>query len=158
MTSWTSLRPRSIAAGLGVLAAATLLTACDKPSPTITVLHGDGSDQVKAQPACAVFGSCHYTQSDVRRINAAGGSQILLDVPKNLADSGWVAAAYTTDAAGTKNTALNTPGASSQPIRGKHTVTLQVPDATTGSYLIQVTALKPSNQLTTWLIGVTLTQ
>ena len=155
--SWTSLRPRSVAAGLGVLAAATLLTACDKPQPTITVLHGDGSDQVKAQPACAVVGTCSYTQSRVRRISAAAGSQILLDVPKNLADGGWVVAAYTANADGSKNTAL-APPASSGPISDKHTVTLQVPAATTGSYFIQVTALKPSNQLTTWLIGVTLTQ
>lgn len=162
MTSWTQLRPRipisrrPVAAGLGVLAAAVLLSACDKPQPTITTFTGSKSQAVSAQPACTVLGSCQPESSKVGQVKAAGGSQILIDVPKDLADGGWIVAAFTSD--GTKNTALTTPGASSAPIRGDHTVRLQVPEATTGSYYLQVTALKPSNQLTTWLVGVQLTQ
>lgn len=51
----------------------------------------------------------------------AGGSQILLDVPKELADSGWIVAAFTSD--GKTNTVL-----------------------------------RPTNQLTTWLLGGQLRQ
>jgi hypothetical protein len=133
-----------------------LLAGCSKPQPTITVLSDNRSRTVPAQPACTVLGSCQPVQSRVVQVKAAGGSQILLDVPKKLADGGWIVAAFTSD--GKTNTALTTPGASSSPIQGRHTVRLQVPPATSGSYYLQVTALRPSNELTTWLLGVQLTQ
>jgi len=162
VTSWTQLRPRTphlgraAATGAGLVTTAVLLTACNKPQPTVTMFTGNKSQAVSAQPPCTVLGSCQSESSKVGQIKAASGSQILIDVPKALADGGWIVAAFTSD--GTKNTALTTPGASSSPIKGHHTVRLQVPDATTGSYYLQVTALKPSNQLTTWLVGVQLTQ
>jgi hypothetical protein len=147
-------RLRAIVAGLGLAATASLLAGCTKPQPGITVLSDNKSTIVKAQPACTVLGSCQPVQSRVAQVPAAGGSQILLDVPKELADAGWIVAAFTSD--GKKNTALTTPGAASQPIQGRHTVRLRVPPATEGSYYLQVTALRPTNQLTTWLLGVQL--
>jgi hypothetical protein len=147
---------RPVAAGVGLLGSAVLLTGCDKPQPSITVFSDNRSGTVAAQPACTVLGSCQPIADRVAQIQATGGSQILLDVPKQLSDGGWIVAAYTSD--GSKNTALTTPGASSPPIQSRHSVRLQVPSATSGSYYLQVTALKPSNQLTTWLVGVRLTQ
>ena len=144
------------AAGLGLAATAMTLAGCVKPQPGITVLSDNRSKIVRAQPACTVLGSCQPIQSRVPLVAATGGSQILLDVPKELADAGWIVAAFTSD--GKTNTALTTPGAGSPPIQGKHTVRLQVPAATSGSYYLQVTALRPSNQLTTWLLGVQLRQ
>lgn len=141
---------------MGLVAAGSLLAGCSKPQPTITVLSDDRSRTVAAQPACTVLGSCQPVQSRVPEVRAAAGSQILLDVPKQLADGGWIVAAFTSD--GKTNTALTTPGASSSPIQGRHTVRLQVPAATSGSYYLQVTALRPTKQLTTWLLGVQLTQ
>jgi hypothetical protein len=148
--------PRPLAAGLALAAAAALLTGCSKPQPTITVLADSKARTVHAQPACTVLGSCQPVAGRVPQVPVAGGSQILLDVPKALADSGWIVAAFTSD--GSKNTALTTPGAASEPIRGRHTVRLQVPPATSGGYYLQVTALRPTNQLTTWLFGVELWQ
>ncbi len=133
-----------------------LLTSCDKPQSSITVLSNDRSSVVAAQPACAVLNTCPLVASRELRIKASGGSQILVDVPKELADAGWIVAAYTSD--GTKNTAVTTAGASSGTIHNQHTVRLNVPNATEGSYYLQVTALRPSNQLTTWLVGVQLVQ
>lgn len=133
-----------------------LLTSCDKPQSSITVLSNDRSSVVAAQPACAMVGTCQLAANRETRIKARGGSQILVDVPKELADAGWIVAAYTTD--GTKNTAVTTSGAASGTIHNQHTVRLNVPDSTVGSYYLQVTALRPSNQLTTWLVGVQLVQ
>lgn len=157
----TRLRPRAVAAGLGLITLASVLTGCSKPQPTITVLSADRARTVPAQPACVVLGSCQPVQSRVPQVKAFGGSQILLDVPKALADRGWIVAAFTSD--GKTNTALSTPGAASSPIQGRHSVRLQVPPATSGSYYLQVTALakkgqQPDNQLTTWLLGVQLSQ
>ncbi|HST50299.1 DUF2771 family protein [Jatrophihabitans sp.] len=148
--------PRALAAGLTVAVTAAVLTGCSKPQPTITVLSDSKARIVKAQPACTVLGSCQPVAGRVPQVPATGGSQILLDVPKDLADSGWIVAAFTSD--GKTNTALTTPGAASQPIQGRHTVRLRVPAATSGSYYLQVTALRPTDQLTTWLLGVELRQ
>jgi hypothetical protein len=150
------LRPRALAAGLGLAATASVLAGCSEPQPSITVLSDNRSKIVQAQPACTVLGSCQPVQSRVPQVPATGGSQILLDVPKELADAGWIVAAFTSD--GKTNTALSTPGAASQPIKGRHTVRLRVPAATEGSYYLQVTSLRPTNQLTTWLVGVQLRQ
>lgn len=149
-------RPRALATGLGLAVTATLLTGCTKPQPGITVLSDNRSRVVRAQPACTVLGSCQPVQGRVPQVAATGGSQILLDVPKELADGGWIVAAFTSD--GKTNAALTTPGAGSSPIKGRHTVRLQVPAATAGSYYLQVTALRPTNRLTTWLLGVQLRQ
>ncbi|MDQ1722292.1 MAG: hypothetical protein QOI26_2026 [Pseudonocardiales bacterium] len=150
------LRPRVLAAGLGLTATVSVLAGCAKPQPSITVLSDNRSQIVRAQPACMVLGSCQPVQSRVPQVAATGGSQILVDVPRELADGGWIVAAFTSD--GKTNTALTTPGAASPPIRGRHSVRLQVPAATEGGYYLQITALRPSNQLTTWLLGVQLRQ
>ncbi|MEO7260301.1 MAG: DUF2771 family protein [Jatrophihabitantaceae bacterium] len=152
------LKSRVLAAGLGLAATAatTVLAGCSKPQPSITVLSDNRSEIVRAQPACTVLGSCQPVQSRVPQVRATAGSQIMLDVPKELADAGWIVAAFTSD--GKTNTALTTPGAASQPIQGQHSVRLRVPSATAGSYYLQVTSLRPSNQLTTWLLGVQLRQ
>ena len=74
-------------------------------------------------------------------------------MPKDLSDASWAVAAYTQDQAG-KNTPLDVPGTGA-PIKGKHAVRLAVPQAT-GGYLLQVSALAPTKQLTTWIIAVDL--
>jgi hypothetical protein len=155
--SWTSLRPRSIAAGLGLLATVSLLSACSKPQPTVTVLSNDKSKIIPAQPTCTMLTTpCALVNSKIKHVTASAGSKILVDVPRSLANGGWIVTAYITD--GKKNTALTTPGAQSGTIQGQHSVRLTVPSATEGSYFLQVTALRPSDQLTTWVIGVNLTQ
>lgn len=148
---------RTVAAGAGLLAAAALLTGCTKPQPGITLLSGSKSTIVSAQPLCFQLGQCAIKANRVGQITAAANSQILVDVPGSLAGKGWIVAAFTTDSTG-KNTAVATPGANSAPIHGEHTVRLQVPQATSGGYYLQVSALQPTRQLTTWLVGVQLTQ
>lgn len=143
----------------GLITVVSLLTGCDKPQPTVTALSNDRSTIVPAQPGCTMLptAACSPDPSKQKSIKASGGSQILLDVPLQLANAGWIVTAFTGD--GTTNTPLTTPaGVSTGPIHGVHTVRLNVPAATAGSYFLQVTALKASKQLTNWLIAVQLTQ
>jgi hypothetical protein len=139
-----------------MIAAVVLLTGCDKPQPTITVRGNDQPVTVPAQPSCTILpaGNCALDGGRQRTVAARGGSQLLLDVPSELARRGYIVAAYTTD--GKTNTPLSTPGASTGPVT-KPAVRLSVPNQTKGSYYLQVTALPPSQRLTTWLVLVQLT-
>lgn len=148
-----------------LLAAAALTVAAagcgsQDPKPVrITVLSGKVRTDVPAQPACTMLkvGGCGPQADAERTIRAAGGSQLQLDVPSALAKAGWIATAYTTD--GTVNTPLQSPaGVSTGTEVGVRTVTLNVPSQTTGSYYLQVTALRPSTQLTNWLCLIQFTK
>lgn len=148
---------RLLAAGAGVLVLLAVLSACDKPKPTVTMLSNDHATVVPAQPACTIqqTDTCALDVSKQRTISARSGSQILLDVSPQLSDSGYVVAAYTTD--GKTNTPLTTPGASTGAVHNKLALRLAVPSQSQGSYYLQVSALAPSRRLTTWLVLVQLT-
>ena len=127
-----------------------LLSACDKPQPTVTVFSGSTAKAVSAQPSCLLLGTCSPSQSRVTGLSVQPGSTVLVDVPKKLADGGWIATAFTQDSAG-KNTPVTGAGTSTTT---KLTARLQVPQGS-GGYFVQISALKPSNQLTTWIVRVT---
>lgn len=142
---------------VGLVAATVLLTGCDKPQPAITVLSGNQATRVPAQPTCTILprDNCALDAARQRTVRARSGSHLLLNVPSELADRGYLVAAYTTD--GKTNTPLTTPGASTGPTTGKLALRLAVPAETQGSYFLQVSALPPSRRLTTWLVLVQLT-
>jgi hypothetical protein len=137
---------------LGLLVPA-VLAGCGTPGqPTITVHSNGRSTTVPAQPACTMLkqGGCPPQAGEQRTIKAAGGSQIEVDVPAALAKAGWIATAYTSN--GTTNTPLQSPaGVSTGLITGQRTARLNVPKSDLGSYYLQITALRPSRQLTNWL-------
>lgn len=145
-----------LAAALGLAALLPLVAGCDKPKPTITVLSNGNSTVVSAQPACTIepTNPCALDPGKQRNITARSGGQLLLDVAPELADNGYVVAAYTSD--GKTNTPLTTPGASTGPEKSL-TVRLAVPAQAAGSYFLQVSALPPSQRFTTYLILVNLT-
>jgi hypothetical protein len=143
-------RVRLGAAALGLLSVPVLLTACDKPQPTVTVFNGSTAKAVSAQPSCLLLNTCKANQGRVSNLSVAPGSTILIDVPQNLANAGWIASAFTQDSAG-KNTAVTGAGSSTTT---KLTTRLLVPQGV-GGYYVQISALKPSNQLTTWIVRVT---
>jgi hypothetical protein len=151
-------RATGLLTGLSVLSLAALLSACDKPQPTVTVFNGSDSAIVKAQPVCTVqkTDTCDPDPGKVVDVTADAGSTLLVDVPKKLADAGWFVSAFTSD--GKTNTPINTPGVGSANVLRDHTVRLQVPQQTTGSYYLQVVSMRPSRELTNWLITVHLSQ
>ena len=150
------MRSRLLAAAGGLAALTVLLTGCDKPRPTITVLSGSDSTVVPAQPACSIAPSdpCALEPSKQRTVSAHSGGTLLLDLAPELADNGYVVTAYTSD--GKKNTPLTTPGASTG-VKKSLTVRLAVPAQAQGSYFLQVSALPPSKRYTTYLVLVNLT-
>jgi hypothetical protein len=97
---------------------------------------------------------CTADGKKISRIKAAAGSRILIDVPKELAKSGWLVAAFTSDGSG-KNTPVSDGG--SLPVKDKHTVRLQVPPAKEGGYFLQVLPAPGSTERSTWVIQVQLT-
>lgn len=145
-----SLR-RLLSAGM---VAALALTGCsgnDGPA-SITVISNGHSTTVPAQPACTMVkqGGCPAQAGQRRTIKAAGGSQIEVDVPAALAKAGWIVTAYTTR--GSTNTPLQSPaGVSTGTIIGQRSTRVNVPQSESGSYFLQVIALRPSRQLTNWL-------
>jgi hypothetical protein len=139
------------------IAAATLLSACDKPRPTVTVFSGTSSATVSAQAPCVLTNTCSPDAARITTIDARSGSQILVDVPKSVADGGWIVTAFVNNGPG-KNTALTTPGAGSS-VRKDLAARLQVPTAEPGgSYFLQVNTLRPSTTLTAWIVSVHITQ
>jgi hypothetical protein len=150
----SSKTTRRIASGIGLLAVTAMLTGCNKPQPKVTVQSGGTSKIVSAQPLCVLANACSADASKVVHLSAATGSQILIDVPKDLSNASWAVTAFTQDQAG-KNSPVGIPG-TGVPIKGKHTVRLAVPNGT-GQYWVQVNALVPTKQLTTWIVSVDIT-
>lgn len=137
---------------LGV--AAAVLSGCggtSKKPAVINLADGDAKATVQPQALCVVGGTCALDQSKVADLTAPGGTYLLVGVSKELADAGYVAAAYTQS--GGKNTAI--PNAGTTGVSNDVAIRLPVPTST-GGYIIQFTALKPSERLTTWLVRVTI--
>jgi hypothetical protein len=146
----TRRRLPTVAAVTGLLAISALLSACDKPQPTVTVYSGSTAKAVSAQPPCLLLGTCSPNQGRVTGLSVEPGSTVLIDVPKQLADAGWIASAFTQDSTG-KNTPVAGAGTTTTT---KLTARLQVPQGS-GGYFVQISSLKPSDQLTTWIVRVT---
>jgi hypothetical protein len=149
---------RFVSVGATIVAAAGLLTACDKPQPTITAFAGSTSKTIAAQPECVFTGQCTVDSAKIGQLEVMPGSDILVDVPKSLARAGWIVTAFTQDSTG-KNSPIDGAGSSTT---NHHSVRVRVPQAT-GGYLLQVSPPAPSkrtqdDRLTTWIIRVQLTQ
>ncbi|MGX7677796.1 DUF2771 family protein [Jatrophihabitans sp. DSM 45814] len=145
---------RPIAMVIALIAAAMLLSACgQKPRPTVTVFSGSTAKKVSAQQPCALLKTCS-DDSKIVELTVRPGSTILVDVSHDLADAGWIATAFTEDSTG-KSTTVDGAGTAA-PTRD-FTARLNVPQAQ-GGYFVRITAVRPSNQLTTWLVQVKLEQ
>jgi hypothetical protein len=145
---------RCLAGTLGLIATGVLLTACNKPQPSITVFSGSTAKAVSAQAPCVLDKSCTDDPHKVVDLTVRPGSTLLVDVSRDLANAGWIATAYTQDSSGA---ATSIPGAGTAKPTQNLSARLRVPQAD-GAYLVRVTSVRPTNQLTTWLVRVTLGQ
>jgi hypothetical protein len=135
-----------------------LLTACQKPLPTITV-SGDGKSVV-VDAARYQFpgGPLHQPVKDVGQapgIRVRAGSELLVDVPRTVAANAWVVAAFTLDSAG-KSHALAGAG-SATAVRDRHTTHLSTAVAGVGSYYLQIAEIRGATQAGGWIVHVTTT-
>lgn len=144
---------RLAAAALGVAAIATVLTACDKPTPRVTFLSGSTTVVVRPQTYCFDVQHCRVdTSSPVSSIKARPGTSMLVDVPRQVAAETWsvVAATEGTDQ---KFTQLQVDGASSGSISNEHSTRVVVPYAS-GSYYLIVRQESGGKDTATWIAKV----
>jgi hypothetical protein len=140
-----------------LMLAALMLSACQKPSPRVTVF-GDGKSVVVIAASYTYTGGTTRiagSNAPVAQISVRAGTELLVDVPRSLADHAWIVAAYTSDANG-KLTALD--GAGSQTVSGKHSVWLNTPEDGSGEYFLNVTQLTGGNGTGAWVLRVNLHQ
>lgn len=138
---------------------AAVLTACQKPLPTVTV-SGDGkSVVVEAANYRFAGGPLHEPVKDVGQapnLNVRAGSQLLVDVPRTVADNAWVVAAFTLDSAGKSHPLAGAGSASA--IHDRHTTHLETTPAGVGSYYLQVAEIRSASQVGGWILHVTTTE
>jgi hypothetical protein len=135
-----------------------LLTACHKPLPTITV-SGDGKSVI-VDAARYQFpgGPLREPITDVGNaptIRVRAGSQLLVDVPRAVADNAWVVAAFTLDSASKSHPV--TGAGSATAIRDRHTTHLSTATAGVGSYYLQIAEIRGATQAGGWIVHVTTT-
>jgi len=113
--------------------AATVLTACQRPVPKITIQSGSVSNTVT--PSTYVFDSSHERRSalDLPGITARPGATVLVDVPRDVVDKGWSVTALSLD--GSK--ALGASGA----INDSHTYRVASESNNGNPFIVQVTQL-----------------
>jgi hypothetical protein len=151
----TSARTSRIAAVvLGAAALATVLTACDKPTPSVTLFSGHKTIKVAPAKYCYDGNSktCRTTTAS-GKLNATSGSTIVVDVPREVAVNHWAVAAFVKDSTG-KITTIES--ASSAVVSGTHSVRLQVPQANSGSYQLSIQSFTGNTATGEWDVEVNL--
>lgn len=135
-----------------------LLAGCQKPLPTITV-SGDGrSVVVGAAQYRFPGGPLHRPIKDVGQapsIRVRAGSELLVDVPRTVADDAWVVAAFTLDSASKAHPLAGAGSATA--IRDRHTTHLSTASAGVGSYYLQIAEIRATSQAGGWIVHVTTT-
>ena len=144
---------RRWAAAIGVIAAASVLSACDKPLPRITV-YGDGhSVIVPAANYRFPDGAPHVEITDYSKaptLRVQTGSELLVDVPHDIAVNSWVVAAFTLNAEG-KSTPIAGAGSA---LHDEHTTRLAAAPADVSDYYLQVVELRGATQTGGWVLHV----
>lgn len=147
-----SRRYRSGALAAGLVAAATVLAACDKPVPEVTVLSGATTTRVQPNRYCFDPAGRHCRASDaVGTVQAQSNGTLLVDVPRTVADTHWLVTAYRRTASG-KSSPLDGYGSPSV-LSDRHSIRLPVPYGE-GTYYISVVQLSGAKQVGQWTATV----
>lgn len=140
---------------LAALAAVPLLAGCQKPLPTITV-YGDGRSII-VDAAAYQFpgGPTHRPVTDYDQaptLSVQAGSDLLIDVPRQVADNAWLVAAFTLDAS--SNTTPLAGAGSAGAIRNQYSTRVSSTPAGVGSYYLQVVELRQAQQVGGWVVHI----
>ena len=145
-------RPAAVLAAAGL--AAMLLTACDKPAPKITVLGGGKVATVSPSTYCFDADHCRPSRGvDFPSLTTAADEKVLIDVPEQVAQRGWVVSALTLDG--------KTRLASSGAIHNSHTYRVPSGVNSGNPFVVQVNELAgsvPSGSVWSLLVQVSLTK
>lgn len=143
-------RPARAVAAAGVLAAAALLAACDKPVPKVTVL--GGGKVVNISPSTYCWDATHCPKSakvDLPVLTVAADEKLLVDVPHQVESRGWQAQALSLDG----KTLLGASG----PITDSHSYRVPSGVAKGDAFVVQVRELshgKPDGSTWSFLVQV----
>lgn len=150
---------RVLAASAALASTATLLAACQKPTPEVTLLSGDTTVTVKPQTYCFDVTHCRVSNSgNVADIKARAGSQILVDVPRTVALKEWLVTSATRQSDGTFQS-IQGAGVSSGTVKDTHTVKVTVPYPAGGNDYFLIIQQKSGDKASgTWVGRVTITQ
>jgi hypothetical protein len=80
---------RAAAAVAGAAAITSLLTACQKPTPEVTVLGGGKVVTISPSNYCFDSSHCRTGKLELPTFTLGPDDKVMIDVPKNVADSGW---------------------------------------------------------------------
>jgi hypothetical protein len=145
---------RFVVAALAVVAAVGLLSACDRPTPKITVL--GGGKVVTITPSTYCFDAAHCRSAstpDIPALTVAADAKVMIDVPRSVAHNGWQAKALSLDG----KTVLGSSGT----ISDSHSY--KVPSGVAGgnAFIVQVNELrngKADAGIWSFLVKVSLTK
>ena len=85
---------RRLLAAASATFAVTVLTACEKPAPIVTVVSGGNSVYSEAAAYCfddatLADGQCSVRSDEVKTLEVRQGERIGIDVDKELVERGW---------------------------------------------------------------------
>jgi hypothetical protein len=80
---------RAAAAVVGAAAITTLLTACQKPTPEVTVLGGGKVATISPSNYCFDAAHCRVGKLDLPTFTLGPDDKVMIDVPRTVADRGW---------------------------------------------------------------------
>jgi hypothetical protein len=132
-----------------------LLVACDKPLPAVTFF-GDGKS-ISVDPASYRFagGPTRTTINDygeVETLTVAVRSDVLIDVPRSVAENTWLVAAFRLDEQA-KSTPIDGAG-SLEPLHDEHSTRVSTTPAGVGEYFLQVVELRDGQAVGSWLVKI----
>jgi hypothetical protein len=139
-----------------LIAGATLLTSCDKPLPRVTV-SGDGRViNLDASAYCFDADHCRNGKvsdyGDAPTLKITRGADILISVPKDVAEKQWIVTGFTLDASGTQ-APISTIG--SPVLHDIHTTRIKTPVDTADAFFVGIAELNGSGDTTgSWVVLV----
>ncbi len=149
---------RVLAASAAVAATTTLLAACEKPAPKVTLLAHDTTVRVSPQTYCFDVAHCRVSKKgNVAGIDAAAGSQILVDVPRAVARKEWSVTSATLQSDGSFKT-IDGTGVSTGKLQDTHSARVTVPYGAGAEYYLIVLQQNGGKSTGTWVSRVTITQ
>jgi hypothetical protein len=80
---------RAVAAVVGAAAATTLLTACQKPVPKVTVLGGGTVVTITPSDYCFSAQRCRTSALDLPTLTLGPDDKAMIDVPRTVESNGW---------------------------------------------------------------------
>ncbi|MGH3264765.1 MAG: DUF2771 family protein [Trebonia sp.] len=143
---------RAAAAVLGAAAISSLLTACQKPTPEVTVLGGGKVVTITPSRYCFDSDHCRADKLDLPAFTVGADDKVMIDVPRQVADRGWQVQALSLKD-------IKTVLGSSGPIHDSHSYRVASNAGNGAPFVVQVAELshgKPDGSM--WSFVVTVSQ